>query len=60
MGAKIDSVVTVNGVRVTLEDGTWSAPLPTSLRSSSWSKAPYPKTGCVTCSEKSKKSFIVC
>ena len=23
MGQKIDSLVTVNGVRVTLEDGTW-------------------------------------
>jgi len=59
LGQKIKSLVTVNGVRVTLEDGTWGLVRRrrTSRRLSSWWRARYPMRRCARCS---KTSMRVC
>ncbi len=51
-GKRIVELVTVNGVRVMTEDGTWGpcAPPRTSRSSSSWSRARSRKPACAKCS----------
>src|SRR5262249_36400585 len=50
-GQPIRELVTVNGVRVTVEEapGAWSGRRPTSRSSWSWSRARFPSSACATC-----------